>query len=88
VLSTLGYDLPATVAERAQRADRGAGKVRTRGAPAGLAVRSALCKAGRANTASARRAHLNPADVLTLRGIPCINPDSPETLPAPGQAAA
>jgi hypothetical protein len=33
-------------------------------------VRSALRKAGWANTASARRAHLNPADVLTLHGIP------------------
>jgi predicted transposase YbfD/YdcC len=50
-------------------------KVRTRNAPAVLAalrdiVRSALRKAGWANTASARRAHLNPTDVLTLHGIP------------------
>jgi predicted transposase YbfD/YdcC len=49
--------------------------VRTRNAPAVLAalrdiVRTALRKAGWANTASARRAHLNPADVLTLHGIP------------------
>jgi predicted transposase YbfD/YdcC len=49
--------------------------VRTRNAPAVLAalrdiVRSALRKAGWTNTASARRAHLNPADVLTLHGIP------------------
>jgi hypothetical protein len=33
-------------------------------------VRTALRKAGWANTASARRAHLNPTDVLTLHGIP------------------
>jgi predicted transposase YbfD/YdcC len=51
------------------------GKVRTRNAPAVLAalrdiVRTALRKAGWTNTASARRAHLNPADVLTLHGIP------------------
>lgn len=50
-------------------------KVRTRNAPAVLAalrdiVRSALRQAGWANTASARRAHLNAADVLTLHGIP------------------
>jgi predicted transposase YbfD/YdcC len=50
-------------------------KVRTRNAPAVLAalrdiVRTALRKAGWANTASARRAHLNPTDVLTLHGIP------------------
>ncbi len=49
--------------------------VRTRNAPAVLAalrdiVRTALRKAGWANTASARRAHLNPTDVLTLHGIP------------------
>jgi len=52
-----------------------AAKVRTRNTPAVLAalrdiVRTALRKAGWANTASARRAHLNPADVLTLHGIP------------------
>jgi predicted transposase YbfD/YdcC len=52
-----------------------ASKVRTRNAPAVLAalrdiVRTALRKAGWANTASARRAHLNPADVLALHGIP------------------
>ena len=52
-----------------------ASKVRTRNAPAVLAalrdiVRTALRKAGWANTASARRAHLNPADVLTLHDIP------------------
>lgn len=50
-------------------------KVRTRNAPAVLSalrdiVRTALRKAGWANTASARRAHLNPADVLALHGIP------------------
>lgn len=50
-------------------------KVRTRNAPAVLAalrdiVRTTLRKAGWVNTASARRAHLNPADVLTLHGIP------------------
>jgi predicted transposase YbfD/YdcC len=50
-------------------------KVRTRNAPAVLAalrdiVRTTLRKAGWANTANARRAHLNPADVLTLHGIP------------------
>lgn len=49
--------------------------VRTRNAPAVLAalrdiVRTALRKAGWANTASARRAQLNPADVLALHGIP------------------
>lgn len=52
-----------------------AGKVRTRNAPAVLAalrdiVRSALRQAGWANTASARRAHLNHTDVLALHGIP------------------
>ena len=52
-----------------------ASKVRTHNAPAVLAalrdiVRSALRKAGWANTASARRAHLNPTDVLALHGIP------------------
>ena len=50
-------------------------KVRTRNAPAVLTalrdiVRTALRKAGWANTASARRAHLNPTDILTLHGIP------------------
>lgn len=49
--------------------------VRTRNAPAVLAtlrdiVRTALRKAGWANTTSARRAHLNPTDILTLHGIP------------------
>jgi hypothetical protein len=33
-------------------------------------VRTALRKAGWANTASARRAHVSLADVLTLHGIP------------------
>jgi predicted transposase YbfD/YdcC len=52
-----------------------ASKVRTRNAPAVLAalrdiVRTALRKAGWANTASARRAHLSPTRVLALHGIP------------------
>ena len=51
-------------------------QVRTGNTPAVLAglrdiVRGALRKAGWVNTATARRAHLNPAAVLTLHGIPC-----------------
>ena len=50
-------------------------KVRTRNTPAVLAalrdiVRATLRKAGWANTASARRAHTNAEDILTLHGIP------------------
>jgi predicted transposase YbfD/YdcC len=50
-------------------------QVRTGNTPAVLAglrdiVRRALRTAGWANTAAARRAHLTPATVLTLHGIP------------------
>ncbi|MFJ2136453.1 ISAs1 family transposase [Streptomyces sp. NPDC087845] len=52
-----------------------ASQVRTRNAPAVMAslrdiVRSSLCLAGWANTASGRRAHADPAASLTLHGIP------------------